>query len=203
MSITAVNASPRDDEPGGVGAETTRTGRLQLIRGERPREQDEGRRFLIIANASRRIARALSKAECYGALQAALVPALADRCTIHETRRPGEPPAAGTRPLRLSALSDGHPLRECARTRGSLLFSTTSSAMLRTLDACGLDGGSGMAGCVHVLLAPMVLSRRLVVLALLRGFARGPFDADDLLVAELALSRLPVALRREGARFRG
>lgn len=203
MSITAVNAGARDDEFSGAGAETTRAGRLQLIRTERPREQDEGRRFLIVANASRRIARASSKAECYGALQAALVPALADRCTIHEAYRRGESAPAGTRPLRLSSLPDGHPLRECSRTRSSLLFSTTSSAMLRTLDTCGADAAAGMAGCVHVLLAPTVLSRRLVVLALLRGFARGPFDADDLLVAELALSRLPPALRREGARFRG
>src|SRR5690606_23759169 len=38
---------------------------------------------------------------------------------------------------------------------------------------------------------------------LLRSFVRGPFDADDVLVAELALSRLPLAVRREGMRFRG
>lgn len=176
--------------------------RLQLVRADRPREQEEGRRFLIVADASRRIARAASMAEALAALPAALVPALADRCTVHATLRRGERPSSA-RALRPTALAEGHPLRECVLRRESLLFSTTSTAMLRALDSCNADGAPALAGCVHVMLAPIRLRHRLVVLALLRGFGRGPFDADDLLVAELALSRLHDVLRREGARFSG
>lgn len=176
--------------------------RLQVIRSDRPREQEEGRRFLIVADASRRIARAASIDEALAALPAALVPALADRCTVHATRRRGDRPT-NVRALHPSRLPDGHPLRECGVRRESLLFSTTSTAMLRALDACSADSAPALAGCVHVMLAPITLRHRLIVLALLRGFGRGPFDADDLLVAELALSRLHDFLRREGARFTG
>jgi hypothetical protein len=204
MTTTAVDGSARDRSFDGAFGGPAGSTRLQLVRAERPREQDEGRRFLIVANASRRIARATSLSEAFAALRAALVPGLGDRCTIHASLRRDETVARpGTRGLRVAALPQGHPLRECARRRESLLFSTTSAAMLRQLDACPVDGAPALGGCVHVLLAPIVLDRRLVVLSLLRGFARGPFDADDLLVAELALSRLPAALRREGARFRG
>ncbi len=204
MSTTAVDGGAREEGMGSPVGELTRAARLQLIRADRPREQDEGRRFLIVANASRRIARAASLAESFSALRAALVPALADRCVIHAAVRRGETEAfAGAHGLRFGSLPDGHPLRECAQRRESLLFSTTSTALLRLLDACPADGPPALAGCVHVLVAPTVLDRRTVVLSLLRGFARGPFDADDLLVAELALTRLPAALRREGARFRG
>lgn len=84
-----------------------------------------------------------------------------------------------------------------------MIFSTTSAALVRKLDACPAEASPALGGCVHALLTPIVLDRRVLVLSLLRSFGRGPFDADDLLVAELALSRLPLAVWREGMRFRG
>src|SRR5690606_39979863 len=44
-------------------SERSRSARLQVVRADRPREQEEGQRFLIIAAASRAIARATSLAE--------------------------------------------------------------------------------------------------------------------------------------------
>lgn len=203
MSTTAVGTGARERDTHTERAVFRGDQRLQLVRADRPREQEEGRRFLIVADASRRIARAASMAEAFAALRTALVPALADRCRIHASMRRAESLRSSACALHLSALPEGHPLRECGQRRESLLFSTTSAAMLRALDSCNADGAPALAGCVHVMLAPIALRRRLVVLALLRGFARGPFDADDLLVAELALSRLHDALRREGAHFGG
>lgn len=202
MSTTVVDGSSRLEQGG--SSERARSPRLQIVRPERPREQEEGRRFLIVASASRGIARAASLPDAFASVTAALVPALADRCTIHATpRRRDHSTLAGARTLRISVLPDGNPLRECVRTRQSMIFSTTSTALLRKLDPCPADAEPALRGCVHVLLAPIVLDRRVVVLSLLRGFARGAFDADDLLVAELALSRLPTVLRREGVRFHG
>ena len=201
MSTTAVEGGARWSSRAN---EWNRSPRLQLVRGERPREQDEGRRFLIIAGASRGIAQASSLTEAFTSLTSALVPALADRCTIHATRRRGDrSPLPGARPLRTSMLPEGHPLRECARGRQSMIFSTTSTALLRKLDPCPANAAPALGGCVHVLLTPIGLDRRLVVLSLLRGFARGAFDTEDLLVAELAMSRLPSVLQREGMRFNG
>ncbi len=201
MSTTAVEGGARWNSGAG---ERNRSTRLQLVRADRPREQEEGRRFLIIAGASRAIAHATSLSEALSFTTSALVPALADRCVFHATSRRGaHGDVPGTKPLRAGALPEGHPLRECRRGRESMLFSTTSTALLRTLDPCPADAAPALGGCVHVLLTPVVLDRRVVVLSLMRGFARGPFDADDLLVAELAMSRLPTVLRREGIRFRG
>ncbi|HEU5208042.1 MAG TPA: hypothetical protein VFU06_01420 [Longimicrobiales bacterium] len=201
MSTTAVEGGGRWSN--GVG-ERTRSTRLHLIRGDRPREQEEGRRFLIIASASRSISQATSLSEALASITSALVPALADRCTLHATPRRGDPGGIpGARSLRTSSLPEGHPLRECARRRQSMIFSTTSTALLRKLDPCPADAAPALGGCVHALLTPIVLDRRVIVLTLLRGFARGSFDADDLLVAELAMSRLPTVLRREGMRFHG
>lgn len=201
MSTTAVEGGGRWSN--GV-SERSRSARLQVVRADRPREQEEGQRFLIIAAASRAIARATSLAEALPSIRSALVPALADRCTLHITPRRGDTaPIPGTRLLRTSTLPEGHPLRECARNRQSMIFSTTSAALVRKLDACPAEASPALGGCVHALLTPIVLDRRVLVLSLLRSFGRGPFDADDLLVAELALSRLPLAVRREGMRFRG
>lgn len=204
MSTTVVGTGARKREIDAGRVEFRGDQRLQLVRADRPREQEEGRRFLIVADASRRIARAASMADSFVALRAALVPALADRCRVHASMRRGESAVqASACALRLSRLPEGHPLKVCGRRGESLLFSTTSTAMLRALDTCNADGAPALGGCVHVMLAPITLRRRIVVLALLRGFGRGPFDADDLLVAELALSRLRDVLRREGARFDG
>jgi len=201
MSTTAVDGGARWS--GGVG-ERSRGTRLQLVRADRPREQEEGRRFLIIAEASRAIARATSLSEALSAVTPALIPALADRCVFHATSRRGdEDGLPGAKRLRTAALPEGHPLRECRRSRQSMIFSTTSTALLRTLDPCPAGAAPALGGCVHVLLTPVVVDRRVVVLSLMRGFARGSFDADDLLVAELAMSRLPTVLRREGIRFHG
>src|SRR5690606_11167098 len=146
MSTTAVEGGARWS--GGAG-EWNRSPRLQLVRGDRPREHEEGRRFLIIAGASRGIARAGSLAEAFNSLTSAMVPALADRCAVHATRRRGDhSPFAGARPLRTSLLPDGHPLRECARRRQSMMFSTTSTALLRKLDPCPADAAPALGGCV-------------------------------------------------------
>jgi hypothetical protein len=175
-----------------------------LVRPERSREGDEARRFLIVSNASRRLSQAGSVGEMIGALRASLVPALADRCVLHVTERRDSADTPGGAPaLRTAALPMGHPLRECAHNQDSLLFSTTSSAMIRALDPSGSAGDTSMQGCVHVLLAPTELRERTAVLTLLRGFARGQFDADDLLVAELVLSRMQLMLQRAAARFHG
>ncbi len=201
MSTTAVEGGARR---GSGAGERNRSPRLQLVRADRPREQEEGRRFLIIAGASRGVARATSLAEGFAAVTSAMVPALADRSTIHATHRRSDAGVfAGTRRLRSAALPEGHPLRECARRRQSMMLSTTSTALLRTLDPCPAGAAPALGGCVHVLLTPIILDRRVVVLSLLRGFARGAFDVDDLLVAELAMSRLPTVLRRESIRFTG
>ena len=207
MTTTAATAS-RDDEIRRAADEARRAARdrkaarLQVVRPERPREGDEGRRFLIVANASRRLAEAGSVGEMIAAVRASLVPSLADRCVLHVTARDAETPG-GARELTTNSLPHGHPLRECANSGQSLLFSTTSAALIRVLDPSGNGADTSMQGCVHVLLAPTELRDRTAVLTLLRGFARGRFDADDLLVAELVLSRMERMLQRAAARFHG
>lgn len=188
--------------------EAVRTGtvqdgpRLQVVRPERPRDQEAGRRFLIISQASHRLARTASLAEAIGVLRSVLVPALAERCTVHLTKRRGEAaPPGGACLLRPTRLPAGHPLRECAQRNESLLFSTTSRSLLRALDGVQGDRSPVLSGCVHAMVVPAVVERRHMVVAVLRSFGRGPFDADDLLVTELVLSRLSLMLGRGGARF--
>ena len=200
MTTTAATAS-RDDEIRRAGVEGKPT-RPLVARPERPREADEGRRFLIVASASRRLAQAGSVGEMIATLRASLVPSLADRCVLHVTARDTETPG-GARELTTGSLPAGHPLRECAQTSQSLLFSTTSAALIRVLDPSGTGADASLQGCVHVLLAPTELRDRTAVLTLMRGFARGRFDADDLLVAELVLSRMERMLQRAAARFHG
>ena len=200
---TTVAQPDRDDAPVQSGLEG-RVARLHVVRPERPREGDEGRRFLIVAGASRKLANAASVSEMMGVVRAALVPSLADRCVIHAgSRRGSRETPGGARALRPDSLPHGHPLRECADSQQSLLFSTTSSAMIRVLDPSGKPGQTSMQGCVHVLMAPLKLRERPAVVTLLRGFGRGRFNADDLLVVELVLSRMETMLGRAATRFRG
>ena len=199
MKTTVANAGARED---GVRTGPEIGPRLHVVRAERPRDQEAGRRFLIIANASQRLARTATLAEALGVLRSVLVPSHAERCTVHLAPRRGEAaPPGGACALRPSRLPAGHPLRECVQRRDSLVFSTTSRSLLRALDGVQGDQAPVLRGCVHAMLVPAVVERRRMVVALLRSFGRGPYDTDDLLVTELVLSRLQLMLGRGGARF--
>ena len=187
--------------------ERSTVGYRRPIQKIQPADGAAARRFNVIARADERLRKAGNAGVALIAVGEELAPALADRCALHITR--GVQMNMRDLPLHTDSVSvhrltrsvpNGHPLRECIDRRDSMLVSTTAPAMLRAL--LGSPAEPIDRGCMRVLLAPIVDGRRCYgAITLLRSFARAPWEAADLLVAEVVANRLAHRLSASGARF--